>query len=84
MVAGQRLANPFALHDDERDAIGQGPILVGTRCVEVNSFFIEGPVKVDDPDRAVRQQFIPRLLNSPLKKSVRGLDRRGILAGVIH
>ncbi|GIW78651.1 MAG: hypothetical protein KatS3mg105_0458 [Gemmatales bacterium] len=22
--------------------------------------------------------------NSPLKKSVRGLDRRGILAGVIH
>jgi len=38
MIAGQRVSDTFALHDHERDAIGERPLFVKTLFVQINSF----------------------------------------------
>jgi hypothetical protein len=61
MIAGQCFGNAFALHDDEGDAIGKRPFLVGTGCIQLNSGFIESRVERHDEHIASRQQLLARL-----------------------
>ena len=47
-IAGERVGDAFALHHNERDAVGERPILVGTGLVEGEGGFEEGRVNSDD------------------------------------
>ena len=58
MIARQGVGNRFALHNDERNAIGQRPGLIRAILVKPDSLVEKGVIARDDRDVSFRTQHL--------------------------
>jgi hypothetical protein len=68
MIAGEGLHDAHALHDNEGDAVGEGPIFVGSVAIERSAFPEDFIRRRRDDDAWVRIEFLQKRLEQGARR----------------